>query len=147
MVHVGQVTEMRPVVPEWYNDIYATCKLGFVWMAFDGMPTSSHPKYRDADVRENGMRVRQLMSPEQMQSERWKEFFENNNGSPADGSEPLAYTYCSSGCNAAPVPDLIDAGLESEMAKLVNESCENAPSDIGQELARIVRNHLGRALD
>lgn len=141
------ITDMRPVVPEWYNDIYATHKLGFVWMAFDGMPTRSHPMYRDPDVRRAGIRVRQLMSPEQMQDEKWKSFFESHNGAPASGTEPLAYTYCSSGCSAAIVPDLINSELAVDLSRLVNAECKNVPHDIGLKLSQVIRRHFATALD
>lgn len=142
-----RVSEVRPVVPEWYNEIYAVHKLGYVWMAFDGRPTRSHPRYWDDDVREHGMRVRQLMSPEQLADERWKTFFEAKNGAPADGSEPLGYTYESSGCSAAMVPDLVSADLAVDMSRLVHNECESVPHDIGIKLANIVRQHFTKALD
>ena len=136
-----QITEMRPVVPEWYNDVYATNKLGFVWMAFDGLPMRGHPEYDAGKIR-----VRQLMSPEQMKNQSWIDHFEANNGSEADGSEPLAYTYCSSGCSAAMVPDLVNDELTVEIMRIVREQCENVPHDIGEKLAQVVRSHFANAL-
>lgn len=147
MMQTVEIAEMRPVVPEWYNDVYATHKLGFVWMAFDGLPTSDHPRYHDEDVRRDGMRVRQLMSPEQLADERWKSFLESSNAAPANGTEPLAYTYCSSGCTAAIVPDLVNAELATKLSRLVHEECDDVANGIGPKLAQIVRNHFATALD
>lgn len=136
---------MRPTVPEWYNAAYAVERCGWRWMAFDGMPMSSHPRYRDPDVRQNGMRVRQLLSPEQLASESWQEHLKRNNGGPADMTEPLAYTYGSSGCSALPTPDVLDDRLATELLLCVSSECENVPYDMGTKLREIVRKHLNEA--
>lgn len=146
MKPIHEITFFRPVVPEWYNEIYAIHSLGFVWMAFDGLPTSDHPKYCDEAVRRDGMRVRQLMSPDQLADKRWQQFFADNNGSEANGTEPLAYTYCSSGCSAAMTPDLLGKELADDLRRLVFSECDVVPFYIGDQLVAIVRKHLDSAL-
>lgn len=86
---------------------------GFVWMSWIGVPVRGTPGYAERLK----VRVRQLMSPEQMQLPGWKDHFSNprNEARAADGSEPLAYAYCSSACNVAQLPSMAEAGRKWAM--------------------------------
>lgn len=83
--------------------------LGWKWMSFIGTPVKSSPAYP------NLVRVRQLMSPKQLESKSWINYFNRTEGREATGDEPLAYTYCSSWCTAASIPKFtILVEVESE---------------------------------
>jgi hypothetical protein len=87
---------MRVIEDHGIDELILTKLLGWKWMSFLGMPTNDHPNYRDPDVREKGLRVRELFSPKQLESQGWQEYFEKHEGREADGTEPLSYRYCSS---------------------------------------------------
>lgn len=73
---------------------YAVKHLGWQWWSWIGTPVKGTPGYPQK------MRVRQLLSPRQMKSPRWSQRLTDPSyeARPADGTEPLDYTYCSSGC-------------------------------------------------
>ena len=73
------------------NEALAVEFMGWKWLAYVGTPVRSHPGYPQK------CRIRQLHSPSMMADERWKEFFKRTEVSDADGTEPLHYSYCSSG--------------------------------------------------
>ena len=62
---------------------------GWQWIAFNGTAIKSDPDYPKA------RRVRRLCSPQLLKHKDWKAFFADNDAKPADGSEMLAYCYCS----------------------------------------------------
>jgi hypothetical protein len=74
---------------------YAIKHLGFQWWSWIGTPVKGTPGYP------NKMRVRQLLSPRQRKLPSWKSKLKDPQyeARPADGTEPLDYTYCSSGCS------------------------------------------------
>lgn len=78
-----------------YNEIL-TKVLGWKWMSFIGIPTRSTEGYPDK------CRVRQLFSPKQLAMTEWADYFAKHEGREADGTEPLAYRYCSSQGPAIP---------------------------------------------
>lgn len=128
--------EMRPIYPEWYNQVYATELCGFRWMAWDDdIPIKGTPDYP------RKQRVRQLLSPAQLENPQWQEFLQKKNATEADGTEPLSYSYCSSGCNVALTPDVLE-GLGALLAHCVRKTCDDLPSDIGEQLLDLVREHL-----
>ena len=131
---------IRPVYPEWYNQVWAIETLGYKWMSFDGIPTRGTEGYPQRQ------RVRQLMSPEQLASPRWQEFLQQNNGREADGDEPLSYSYCSSGCDVAIVPDLCGDDLAGKLAECVGIRHGSVSKSVGKELLRVVRKHLREAV-
>ena len=120
-----KILSMRPVYPEWYNHVVAIEKHGFRWMSWVGIPIRGTANYPEKQ------RVRQLLSPEQLASERWTTHLAENDGREAEGHEPLAYSYCSSGCNVEPVPDVINNELSVDLSRAVHEACDSAPHDIG----------------
>lgn len=133
------VDDIRPVHPEWYNEIYAIHRHGFRWMSWVGTPikgTDGYPKK---------MRVRQLMSPSQLENPTWQKFLKDNDGREADGSEPLSYDYCSSNCSVAMTPDLIDDDLAVDLSRCAKKF--RGSRDLGKRLAAVVREHLARALE
>lgn len=73
---------------------YAVKHLGWQWWSWIGTPVKGTPGYPEK------MRVRQLLSPRQMGLPGWSRKLADprNEARPADGTEPLDYTYCSSGC-------------------------------------------------
>lgn len=81
------------------------------WVSFISIPMRSHPDYPEM------IRVRQFVLAD-LAGDRWKQFFEENDGALADGSEPLAYCYCSS-VGPAFVPHF--SGHESAIAELEKE--------------------------
>ena len=129
--------EIRNVIPEWYNEVYAVHKLGWRWMAFDGIPIKGTPGYPQRQ------RVKQLFSPEQLADREWQDFLNRSSASEADGDEPLSYTYCSSHCSVASVPDLLGSELALKLNRLVHDVCgDQVPHDIGLKLVAIVRDHF-----
>lgn len=141
MIYEIDEESVSPVYPYWYNHVWACETLGYRWMSFVGRPTTSHPSYPQEQ------RVRQLFSPSQLASQGWKEFLEHADGREAEGTEPLSYAYCSSGCNVASVPDLINAELAVALSKCVHDLCDDVPHDIGLKLAAIVRKHFVNAVN
>lgn len=131
--------EIRPVYPEWYNQVYAVEKLGWRWMSWIGTPVKGTLGYSKKQ------RVRQLLSPKQLEC--WKRFLAQNEGRKADGSEPLSYAHCSSGGGVELVPDLVNDDLAVNLSRCVHDSCESVPHDIGLALARIVKQHLDTVLE
>lgn len=118
---------MMPIIEIDDDDFWQTTELdeaiaeeffGWRWMAFRGQPTKSHPQYWDPEVRDKGIMVRQFLTPKSLHDKRWLDFFEENEGRPADGTEPLAYCYCSS-CGPAMVPHF--SGHASAVRKLEDE--------------------------
>lgn len=129
-------SQIRPVHPKWYNHVYAIEVLGFRWMAWDdGTPVKCTPGYPQKQ------RVRQLLSPRQLEDSRWKEFLEKNGGADADGTEPLAYAYCST-VGIDPPPDILDDELAVKLKMCVRKLCDDVPRDIGETLVEVVREHL-----
>lgn len=135
-----ETAQMRPIFPEWYNEIYAIERHGYRWMSFIGIPVRRTPDYP------NEQRVRQLLSAEQLEHPRWKEFLEKHEGREADGTEPLSYDYCSSACNVAQTPDLLDVELAVDLSRCVHKLCKSVPHNIGLTLIEVVREHLNKAL-
>ncbi len=88
---------MKVVAHEMTEEL-AVRLLGWKWMAFDDIPIKGTPGY-PAECR-----VRQLFSAKQLANAKWRKYLEEHNASDATGEEPLSYTYCSSGCNAARLP-------------------------------------------
>lgn len=94
------------------NEEIAIKLMGWKWMTFHGIPVKGAPGYPEECT------VKQLFTPEALANPKWQEIFTGE----ATGQEPLSYTYCSSGFNAATVPnyfedmkacELIEARLKS----------------------------------
>ncbi len=85
---------------------------GWRWMSWIGIPTKGTPGYPKE------CRVRQLLSPVAMEkrgSDYWRAYLADRDWRDADGSEPLAYCYCSS-MGPEMVPDF---GGEDDVKVLV----------------------------
>jgi hypothetical protein len=95
-----QVTSMRPtLLPKGHIDeMVAIHVMGWKWMRFTGTPINSHPDYPKPCA------VRQLLSGESLKNKRWRDYLDAQDASEADGTEPLAYCYCSS-CGPEMVPE------------------------------------------
>lgn len=80
----------------------AISQFGYQWWSWIGTPIHGTPGYPGP------MRVRQLLSPRQMKLQGWKTELANPEceARPAEGTEPLDYTYRSSGCTVEPLPSL-----------------------------------------
>lgn len=65
---------------------------GWKWLAFNGRPTTSHPEYRTR----KDIRVRRFFPPVESLGKQWQEYFKEVPHEPANGDEPLCYSYCSS---------------------------------------------------
>ena len=63
---------------------------GWRWVSWIDIPIKRTPGYPKV------CRVRQLLPPKALADKRWKEHWAQPAGRDADGSEPLAYCYCSS---------------------------------------------------
>jgi len=103
--------------------------LGWKWMTWLGMPTKSHPLYRDEHTRTVGIPVRTFMSPGMLKHPQWIQFFAKNESHESDMTEPLAYCYCSSGGHAwpgwSPQSDVVaDVEKELKKRKLMNAYLE-----------------------
>jgi hypothetical protein len=129
---------LRPLVPEWYNQAYAAVALGWEWMSFVDTPAKSCPTYPQEQ------RVRQFMSPAQLCDARWKIYLEQHEGRPADGTEPLAYCY-SSGRGLAMPPDVLD-GLSVKLQCALRDEGVEASSELGARLVTVVQRHLAGML-
>ncbi len=82
--------------------------LGWKWISYIGRPTKRTKGYPA------NMRVRVFLSRELREDAHWKAFLEVRYPGECDGTEPLAYCYCSSGgCPQPPEcdndPDVMDA--------------------------------------
>lgn len=80
------------------NEELAIRLLGWQWKSFVGTPIKGTAGYPTK------CRVRQLLSAEQLKSDHWQKFLQENDGADATGREPLAYTYCSNGRRDEPLP-------------------------------------------
>ena len=87
---------MRVIEDHGLDELIAIRVLGWKWVSFIGTPIKGTACYP------NKCRVRQLFSPEQMNTTGWQESVFARDGGEVDGSEPLAYAYCSS--HAAAIP-------------------------------------------
>ena len=134
---------IRPVVPVPDNELIAAVYFGYRWMAWRGRPTTSHPDYPAECM------VMQFMSPEQLDDIRWQQFFDENNAQDVTGSDrseyALAYTYSSSGCTAAIVPNYLGA---DDILVLKHFNTEYEPDDervtfFRSKLPRIQNYKLG----
>lgn len=99
---------------------YAVKHLGWQWWSWIGTPVKGTPGYPQK------MRVRQLLSAKQLKEKRWSEFLADprNEARLADGTEPLDYTYCSSGCSAEWPPTrkvTADSVARDDVPRLVAE--------------------------
>lgn len=123
---------------------YAVEHLGFRWWSWIGHPVKGTPGYPQI------MRVRQLLSPEQLASKSWREFLDDpaNEARPADGTEPLDYTYCSSGCTVVMPTRTVHAYdiVEQDVPRLLAEvqrlqSERRLAVDMLREIHRIINWH------
>jgi hypothetical protein len=99
-----QTTELDHAIAEEF--------FGWKWMASMCIPVrsaSGYPKER---------MVQQFMSPQSLSSPQWQGHWEKNQGREADGTEDLAYCYCSS-CGPEMVPHY--SGHLSAIAELERE--------------------------
>lgn len=93
-------------------------RFGYQWWSWFGIPIKGTPCYPKST------RVRQLMSPGQIEHPRWKEYWAEHDGRPADGDEPLSYAYCSMGDHPAELPSLRNERkqlLETDIPRLLAE--------------------------
>ena len=104
MIDIWKTTSLDEAIAEEF--------FGWVWVSFLGRPVRSHSDYPKE------MRVRQFVKPESRVDDRWKKFLSEMEGDLADGSEPLAYCYCSS-AGPAWVPHF--SGHDSAIAELERE--------------------------
>ena len=103
----------------------AAYKLGYKWKAWRGIPVKGTPGYPDS------CQVRQLLSPDQLASWKWKSFFESVSATDATGDEPLSYSYCSNGSDVAPLPSLEKLKRDEKLAAYDRE---HDPTPITPEL-------------
>ena len=103
----------------------AAYKLGYKWKAWRGIPVKGTPGYPDS------CEVRQLLSPDQLASWKWKSFFESVSATDATGDEPLSYSYCSNGSDVAPLPSLEKLKRDEKLAAYDRE---HDPTPITPEL-------------
>lgn len=103
MTNELRVTRMLPLVPNERNEAYALA-CGFRWLSFLGRPCCGHPQYEQcrAGLR---IRVRQFFSPQQLRNVEWILWLVRHRAAPAQGTEPLASVYDSSGSRVAPYPE------------------------------------------
>lgn len=92
---------MKVIEDHNLHDQILTQVLGWKWMSYIGKPCRGTEGYPE------DCRVRQLMSPRQLESQKWKDYFAGCEGREADGTEPLSYRYCSSVGPAMPPRILI----------------------------------------
>ena len=106
MTDIWQTTNLDEAIAEEF--------FGWVWMSYIGRPVRGHPDYHKE------IRVRQFLPPVSLVDARWIEFLAEHSGrnALADGSEPLAYCYCSS-AGPAFVPHF--SGHDSAIAELERE--------------------------
>ncbi len=80
---------MMQIIEHNLNEELAIRILGWKWMSFFDTPVKGTEGY---PVK---CRVRQLFTVEQLKSDDWQKFLQENDCAEATGNEPLAYTYCS----------------------------------------------------
>lgn len=138
-MEVWQTTSLDEAVAEEF--------FGWRWRAYIGKPIRGTPGYYGPDK----MHVRQFMSPETMADPDWQDHFARKEGRPADGSEPLAYCYCSS-CGPEMVPHFEGhaeavAMLEKELRrrKLWDKYREQLWMQVGRGAAKINEAKLAAA--
>ncbi len=81
---------MKLIEDHGMDEEIAVRLFGWKWMSYVGIPirgTEGYPKE---------CRVRELFSPTQLKMPEWIEHFAKHEGREAEGTEPLAYCYCSS---------------------------------------------------
>jgi len=81
---------MRIIEKHGIDELILTQVLGWKWMSFIAIPVRGTEGYPQE------MRVRELFSPERLESRDWQKHLANCEGREADGTEPLSYRYCSS---------------------------------------------------
>ena len=80
------------------NEKIAEIYFGWKWVSYVGVPIRGTPNYPQKT------RVRMFLSPKQQASEAMANWVKEYDARDADGTEPLAYDYCSSHSYAVPPP-------------------------------------------
>lgn len=130
-IEMWQTTDLDEAIAE---EIF-----GWRWLAYKDTPVRGTPGY-PAECR-----VRRFFPPKTLENKKWQEYFAEIGGyEPANGDEPLDYSYCSS-FGPAMVPhfsghrDAID-DMETELEKrgLFNEYVKHLTNQLGDDSPRKV---------
>lgn len=123
-----------PVRADAQNEQNAIVNHGYKWISWLDIPRKGTPGYPEE------IRVRQLMSPGQLNSDRWKAYWAKREGRYAVGSEPLSYAYYSSGGGVEMYP----VATEEELKTLVDFKLYKF--EVGGELSWIIAPDCAQAL-
>lgn len=93
------------------NERIAIEVYGWKWIAFFDTPIRGTPCYPEKTW------VRQLMSATQLENPRWQGYLKEHQVRESDGTEPLAYGYCSSGGSVAALTDWVGLLREADAVR------------------------------